>query len=289
MMNWVHSIINFEDFFELLPMVHDPMVAALILGVLAGLIGPIIQARDMAFAVHGTSELSFAGASFALWLGTSITWGAIGGSVLGGLILATMGLNSKNRNMVIGILLPFGLGLGILFLSLYHGRSSNKFGLLAGQIVAINPGELKAMLSIAAIVLITLLIFGKPILYTSIDPATAQARHLPITFLSIVFMLLLSLVVAMSVQLVGALLVLSLLITPTAAATKITAHPKKIYAFSMLFAIASAIGGILLSLGPGLPISPYVTSISFLIYLLCWGIGKWRRNHGWSNRPLISK
>lgn len=277
-------IINFDNFWQLLPLVYSSIVAAMILGVLAGLIGPMIQARDMAFAVHGTAELSFAGAACALWLGSSVTLGAVIGSMLAGTILAIMGLDGKNRNALIGIMLPFGLGLGVLFLSLYQGRSSNKFGLLTGQIVAVTPADLQAMLVVAGIVLLVMAIFGRRMFFSAIDPQIAQAQHISLRWLSLLFMLVLSLVVAVSVQLVGALLLLSLLITPTAAASQITARPLFLYGFSMLFAMIAGVGGILLSLGPGLPISPYITTISFLIYLLCLGIGLLRKKSGWQHR-----
>ncbi|MEA5634331.1 MAG: metal ABC transporter permease, partial [Cutibacterium granulosum] len=80
------------------------------------------------------------------------------------------------------------------------------------------------------------------------------------------------------------LLVLSLLITPTAAASKITVRPTMLVVWSILFAVVSAVGGILLSLGPGLPISPYVTTVSFLIYLVCLVIGSIRSRRGWGRR-----
>lgn len=281
---WLHTIINFDNFAELLPLVSTSIVAAVLLGVMAGFIGPMVQARDMAFAVHGTAELSFAGAACALWLGSSITLGAVIGAVTAGMVLGIMGIDSKNRNSVVGILLPFGLGLGVLFLSLYQGRSSNKFGLLTGQIVAITPAELQSMLVVAVIVLSIIAIFGQRMLFAAVDPQVAQAQHLNLTFLSLLFMFALSLVVAVSVQFVGALLLLSLLITPAAAASQVTARPIYVYLLSVLFAIFAGVGGILLSLGPGLPISPYITTISFVIYLSCWGIGYLRKKAGWNKR-----
>lgn len=272
----LHAIINFDGFFELLPLVQSSLLAALILGTLAGLIGPIIQARDMAFAVHGTAELSFAGAACALWLGTSVTWGAIIGSLVAGAALALMGLDGKNRNAVIGIVLPFGLGLGVLFLSLYQGRAANKFGLLTGQIVAVTPTEIQTLLVVAAVVWVVMALFGQRMLFAALDPQIAQARHISLRAMSLLFMLMLSLVVAVSVQFVGALLLLSLLITPTAAASLVTAKPLWLYVLSMVFASIAAVGGILLSLSPGLPVSPYITTLSFGIYLLCWLVAKLR-------------
>ena len=278
------TIINFNDFATLVPLVTGSIIAGLILGVVSGLIGPMIHARDLAFAVHGTSELSFAGASVALYFGASVTGGAVAGSLVAAVILGMLGVRAKERNASIGVMLPFGLGIGMLFLSLYDGRSSNKFGLLAGQIVAMESTQITTLAAVAALVTAVLAFIWRPLFFASVDPEVARARGVPMRTLSILFMVLLGLTTAMAVQLVGALLVLSLLITPTAAASKITVRPTMLVVWSILFAVVSAVGGILLSLGPGLPISPYVTTVSFLIYLVCLVIGSIRSRRGWGRR-----
>lgn len=282
----ISTFINFNDFANLVPLVTGSLLAGLILGILAGLIGPMIHARDLAFAVHGTSELSFAGASVALYLGVSVTNGAVVGSLVAAVILGLLGVRAKERNASIGVMLPFGLGIGMLFLSLYPGRSSNKFGLLAGQIVAVDSAQLTTLTTVAVIVSVILAIIWRPLFFASVDPEVARARGVPMRALSIIFMVLLGLTTAMAVQLVGALLVLSLLITPTAAAARVTARPLALSLLSILFASVSAVGGILLSLGPGLPISPYVTTVSFLIYLVCLGVGALRARAGWGRRHI---
>ena len=274
--SWFSTIINFDGLTELIPIVWGSLIAGVILGVLAGVIGVIINARDLAFAVHGTSELSFAGASAALFFGVSVTQGAIVGSLIAALILGILGVKQQDRNASIGIMLPFGLGIGVLFLALYKGRSSNKFGLLAGQIVAVDRAELATLAVIAAIVLGGLAIMWRPLYFASVDPEVATARGVPLRTLSIIFMILLGLTTAMAVQIVGALLVLSLLITPAAAAAKVTASPLAMVTLSTVIAVVSAVGGIILSLGPGLPISPYVTTVSFVAYLICYGIARLR-------------
>ncbi|AMS07301.1 metal ABC transporter permease [Acidipropionibacterium acidipropionici] len=278
------TIINFTDFADLLPLVTSSLIAGAVLGVLAGLIGPMIHARDLAFAVHGTSELSFAGASVALFLGVGVTAGAVAGSLVAAVILGVLGVRAKDRNASIGIMLPFGMGIGVLFLSLYKGRSSNKFGLLTGQIVAVDTTQLTTLCLVAALVALILAAVWRPLFFASADPEVARARGVPMRFLSILFMVLLGLTTAMAIQLVGALLVLSLLITPTAAAARVTARPSALSALSVVFAVTAAVGGIMLSLGPGLPVSPYVTTISFLIYLICLPIGALRHRRGWSRR-----
>jgi zinc/manganese transport system permease protein len=102
----------------------------------------------------------------------------------------------------------------------------------------------------------------------------AAARAVPTKTLGIVFMLLLALAVAASVQVVGALLVMTLLVTPAAAALRLTSSPVLVPLLSVSCAVVSVVGGILLALGGGLPISPYVTTLSFAIYLVARVIEK---------------
>ena len=130
-----------------------------------------------------------------------------------------------------------------------------------------------------------LVVMWRPLTFASTDPEAAAARGVPVRLLSPVFMLVLGLTVAMSVQVVGALLVLSIVCTPAAAAMRVTASPVLVPVLSVAFASASTVGGILLALGSdSIPISPYVTTISFAIYLACRVIGHARTKRGWTRR-----
>jgi len=262
-------LFDFSDYNELIPLVQNSLIAGLLLGLVGGLIGVFVMTRDMSFAVHGISELSFAGAAFALLLGYNVVGGSIIGSLIAALIIGYLGAKAKDRNSIVAVLMPAGLGLGILALALYEGRAANKFGLLTGQIVAVDDPQLASLVLICGFVLITLLFIWRPLTFASVDSEVAAARGVPTKALSIVFMLLLGLAVAASVQIVGALLVLSLLVTPAAAALRVSSSPILTPILSVVFAVTSVIGGILLALGAGLPISPYVTTVSFLIYLVC--------------------
>ena len=268
--DWEHvlsSVFVFEDYGELLALLSSSIWAGALLGLVGGVIGTFVMMRDLAFSVHGIAELSFAGAAAALLIGADVVTGSLVGSVLAALIIAVMGLRARESNSVVGVLMPFGLGLGILFLSLYQGRSANKFSLLTGQIVSVDSVQLTAMAVLSAVVLIGLVAMWRPLTFASADPVVALAKGLPVRGLSIAFMVLLGIAVALSVQIVGALLVLALLITPAAAAMNLTASPARIVVLSVVFAELATVGGILLALGGSLPISPYVTTISFLIWL----------------------
>ncbi|WP_439564952.1 metal ABC transporter permease [Microcella sp.] len=265
--------VDWATYVQLLALVQNSIIAAAVLGIVGGLIGVFVMQRDMAFAVHGISELSFAGAAAALLLGLNIVAGSIVGSLIAAGLIGVLGTKARDRNSIIGVLMPFGLGLGILFLALYPGRSGNKFGLLTGQIISVDLPQLGLLLGISIVVLVALLVVWRPLTFDSLDPEVASARGVPGRALSIVFMTLLGLTVAVSVQIIGALLVLALLVTPAAAALRVSSSPVLVPVLSMAFGLVSAVGGILLALGGSLPISPYITTISFAIYLVCRLLG----------------
>lgn len=270
------QMFDFENYGELLVLVRNSLIAGAALGLVGGLAGVFVAMRDLPFAVHGISELSFAGASGALLLGMNIVAGSITGSLLAAGAIGLLGTRARDRNSVIGILMPFGLGLGVLFLALYKGRAANKFGLLTGQIVAVDTPQTAWLLVTSAMVLIALAVMWRPLAFASADPDVAEARGVPVRGLSFAFMIVLGLTVALSVQVVGALLVLSLLITPAAAAARVTASPVLLPLLSVVFAMVSIEGGILLALGSSIPISPYVTTISFVLYVVCAAVGRYR-------------
>jgi zinc/manganese transport system permease protein len=271
-----HSIINFDNYGELLPLVRNSLIAGAVLGLVGGLVGVFVMTRDLPFAVHGISELSFAGASGALLLGASVVVGSFVGSLLAALTIGVLGLRARDRNSIIGVLMPFGLGLGILFLALYKGRAANKFGLLTGQIVAIDDTSLGVLVLTSGAVLLVLLAIWRPLLFASVDPDVAEARGVPVRLLGPLFVLLLGCTVAVSIQVIGALLVLALLCTPAAAAMQVTASPVLVPALSVLLALGAMVGGILLALGTTIPISPYVTTLSFAGYVGCRLVRRWR-------------
>ncbi len=262
------------------PFVQQALLAGAVLALLAGLLGPLVVGRGMAFAVHGTAELSFAGGAGALLLvgPAAVGWGALVGAVLVSVLFGVLGLARRERDTVIGVILAFGLGLGVLFQSLYTGRSANKYGLLVGQIVGVDTADVLVLSGVGLVVAATLVVVHRPLLFASLDPGLAAARGVPVRALSILFAVLLGVTTALGVQIVGALLVMALLVIPAAAAARVTASPVAATVLAVAFAEVAVLGGIVLSLSPGLPISPYVVGIAFVIYLACRLLGGRRRD-----------
>ncbi|MFI2464487.1 MULTISPECIES: metal ABC transporter permease [Nocardia] len=253
--------------------VQQALLAAALLGLLSGVIGPLIISRQMSFAVHGTSELSLTGAAAALLAGVGVGLGAIAGSVVAAVLFGLLGARARERDSVIAVVLSFGLGLSVLFLWLGPDRAGSKFSLLTGQVVSVGNNGLGLLAVCTAGVIAVLAFVYRPLLFASSDPEVAVARGVPVRALSIVFAVLLGITAAFGVQIVGALLVLALLITPAAAAAQLTADPIRATVLAVVFAELAAVGGILLSLAPGVPVSTFVTTISFLIYLACRLLG----------------
>lgn len=270
------KIFDFELTGQLLRLdfVQSALLAAAILGLLAGVLGPLIVSRNMAFSVHGTSELSVTGGAAALVLGWNIGYGALVGAVVAALILGLLSRRSTDYDSVIGVVLAFGLGVGVLLLWTYKGRAQNKLGLITGQIVSAGFASVVLLLVCTVAVLAVLAVIYRPLLFASVDPEVARARGVRIDVLSPVFAVLVGIATALGVQTVGALLVLALMITPAAAACRVTASPVRATILAVIFAEVAAVGGIVLSLAPGAPISAFVTAISFVIYLVCWGISQ---------------
>ena len=273
---WTDRVFDFDDYGLLLGLVQNSLIAAAVLGVVGGVIGVFVMQRDMAFAVHGVSEMSFAGAAGALLLGASVVVGSLVGSVLAALAIGLLGSKARDRNSAIGVLMPFGLGLGILFLALYDGRASSKFGLLTGQIISVDGPQLGWLIAICVAAFVLLVAIWRPLLFDSLDPDLAAARGVPGKAVSLLFMLALGMVVAVAIQIVGALLVLALLVTPAASALRVSSSPVLVPVLGAAFGVLAAVGGILLALGGALPISPYITTISFLTYVVCRVIGSVR-------------
>ena len=181
------KLFDFELTGELLQFdfVQTALLAAAILGLLAGVLGPLIVSRNMAFAVHGTSELSFTGGAAALLLGINVGHGALAGAIVAALMLGLLSRRSSEHDSVIGAVLAFGLGVGVLLLWFYPGRAANKFGLLVGQIVGVDFASLALLGGCAVAVILVLLAIYRPLLFASVDPEVARARGVPVRLLSI--------------------------------------------------------------------------------------------------------
>src|SRR6476646_93868 len=190
--------------------VQQALLAAALLALVSGLIGPFIVMRQMSFAVHGSSELSLTGAAFALLAGFNVGIGALVGCALAAVLFGILGQRVRERDSAIGVVLAFGLGLAVLFIHLYPGHTGTSLALLTGQIVGVGYTGLVTLALISVVVVVVLVVCSRPLWFATVDPEVAAARGVPVRVLGIVFAALVGGVAAEGVQIVGALLVVSL-------------------------------------------------------------------------------
>jgi zinc/manganese transport system permease protein len=248
--------------------VQNALLAGVVIAVVAGIVSRFVVARNMSFAVHALSELGFTGAAGAIVVGASPVLGLLAGTTISALVIGWLGVRVRERDTVVGVVMAFGLGLGVLFLTIYPRYATAAFAILFGTITGVSRSDVLLLVAVGVATLVALAFVYRPLTFATVDPEVAEARGVPVRTLGVVFLLIMAAAVAEAVQVVGVLLILTLLITPGASAERLTAAPSRAIVYSVAIALVCVVGGIILSLAIDLPVSVFVTSLSFVIYLL---------------------
>ncbi len=247
--------------------VQNALLAGLLVAIVAGLVSRFVVARNMSFAVHALAEVGFTGSTGFILIGLSPVLGLLTGSMLTAVFIGTLGLRVRERDAVVGVVMSFGLGLGVLFLTLYSRYATEAINLLFGAITSVTSGDVMLLTGMSVVTIGGLAVMYRPLTFATVDPIVAEARGVPVRLISVLFLLLLAAAVAEAVQVVGVLLILTLLITPGATAERLTAHPGLATVASIGVALLATMGGILLALVTTVPVSFYVTGIAFVCYM----------------------
>jgi zinc/manganese transport system permease protein len=256
------------------PFAQHALIAGALIAIACGLLSPFVVTRGAAFAVHGTAELAFTGAVAGLLVDGNAIAGALVGSIVVATLIGLLGARSRERDSAIGVILAAGLGLGVLLLGHYHGFASEATNILFGYIYGVSNSQLALLLVIVVLVIIVTSVMFRPLLFASVDPDLAEARGVRTRLVGLVFLYVLALTVTEAAQIVGTLLVLSLTITPAAAAQRLSARPAVVTGLSVLFALVASDGGLVANLAqPSVKASVYITFISFGLYLLSRAVG----------------
>ncbi|MBU6423486.1 MAG: metal ABC transporter permease [Chloroflexi bacterium] len=248
--------------------VQNAYAAGLVIALVCGVVSRFVVARDMSFGVHALAELGFTGAAGFVLAGLSPVLGLLTGSMLTALFIGALGTRVRGRDTVVGVTMAFGLGLGVLFITLYPRYATEAFAILFGTITGVSRSDVAVMVAIGAVTLAALAVVYRPLSFATVDPEVAEARGVPVGLLGVVFLLIMAAAVAEAVQVVGVLLILTLMITPGAAAERLTPQPGRAIAWSVAIALLCTLGGITLALATNAPVSVFVTSLSFACYLL---------------------
>src|ERR1700758_1058098 len=170
------------------PFAQHALIAGTLVAVTCGLIGPFVVTRGMAVAVHGTSELAFTGAAAGLLVADNPVGGALAGALLFATVIGLVGTRERERDSTIGVILAFGLGMGVLLLSYYHGFATAATNILFGNIFGVSNDQLLALVLIALAVAVVMAVIYRPLLFASVDVEVATARGVPVRLLGLIFL-----------------------------------------------------------------------------------------------------
>lgn len=248
-------------------MVHA-FEAGTVIAIVAGIIGYFVILRRTAFAAHALSHIGFAGATGAVWLNTQPLYGLLALTIVGGVTMAGLGRRASQRDMTIGIILSFMLGLGSLFVYLYTGNASEVISILFGEIVGISASNVVLTFILALALLLIVSVVYRPLLFSSLDQEVAEAKGMPTLALGTIFMLLLAVATSIAVQIVGVLLIFSLMVTPAAIAQQVTRRPSRSILVAIIVAVVATWLGLFVSWYTLFPASFFITTFTFAAYLI---------------------
>jgi zinc/manganese transport system permease protein len=253
-------------------MVHA-FEAGTIVAIVAGAIGYFVVLRGSAFAAHALSHIGFAGATGAVVLALNPIFGLLAFTLGSGIAIGALGNRLRGRDVTIGIVLAWTLGLGVLFISLYTGYATEAYALLFGEILGISTDDVVVTVVAGAITIAALVAIYRPLLFASVDEELAGAKGVPVTALSIGFMAILAVAVTEAVQVVGVLLIFALIVTPAAIAVRFTSRPFAAIGTGVGLALAFTWAGLTIAYYSPHPVSFFITSLAFATYVLVRLVG----------------
>lgn len=252
----------------LYPFIQNALLAGCCVAVVAAIVGYFMVVRSLTFAGHALPNIGFAGAAGAVLLGIDPVIGLFAFTIGAALGIGLLGRRLNERDTTIGIIMTFALGLGLLFLSLYSGYAEQVYSILFGQIVGISQADVRITALVSLLLLLLLLALFRPLLFSSIDPETAEARGVPVRWLSLILLGLIAVTVSLAVQVVGALLVFTLLVGPAATAVRLGRSPLEAIVIAIILGVCFTFLGIYLGALNGVyPVSFYIAALSFGVYL----------------------
>ncbi len=245
---------------------RSAFAASGVAAVLAGTVGFFLVLRGQTFAGHALSHVGFTGATGALLFGLSPLAELVGFTLVAGVGMGLFGEKLAERDVAIGMTLSLALGLGLLFLHFYTRAATQAAALLFGNVLGVDPSALLSLVILAVLSLAALAAIGRPLVFASIQPELAEARGVPLRFVASAFLAIVAVAVAECAQIVGVLLVFTLMVGPAAAAMNLTRRLALGIALSAALALAEAWGGLTLAYYTDWPTSFWITALSGMVF-----------------------
>lgn len=261
------------------PFLQNALAASCAVAVCSAVVGYFLLGRGLTFAGHAFPNIGFAGAAGAVLLGLAPVFGLLSFTLGAAVIFSFLGREVRERDLGIGVVMTFCLGLGLFFMALYRGYADRVYGILFGTILGISPGEVLVTLVASGITLGGLGLMFRPLLFSTAAPETAQARGVPVRPIGLVFLLFAAVTVSLAVQITGSLLVFTLLVGPAATARSLIRRPWAVILLAVVLGEVYVVAGIALATVTGtIPVSFFVASLSFVTFVVA---RLWARRKPW--------
>lgn len=241
-------------------------LASGIVAILSGLVGYFLVLRNQTFAGHALAHVGFTGATGAILVGIAPLWGLVGFTLVAGMAMGALGEKLSARDVAIGMTLSLALGFGLLFLHFYTAFATQATALLFGNVLGVDGEALVSLAGLAAVSVAVLGVVSRPLLFASLQPELAEARGVPVRLISVVFLGVVAVAVSESSQIVGVLLVFTLMVGPAAAARNLSPRFGVGIALSAALALVEAWGGLALAWFTDWPVSFWITALSATVY-----------------------
>ncbi len=245
---------------------QNAFLASFFVAVVASVVGYFILVRGLTFSAHAFSHIGFAGAAGAVWLGINPLYGLLVFTIASAVAIGALGKELREQDVAIGVILTLALAFGVLFLFLYTGYAEQAYSILFGTILGISRISVVITAAFSLLTLGIIAIIFRPLLFSSFDPEIAQTRGIPTRFLSVVFLVIIAVTVSEAVQVVGVLLIFTLLVGPAATAVRLIKNPYGAILLSVGLAVAYSWTGIFLAAITNLPVTFFIAAVSFVIY-----------------------
>lgn len=247
---------------------RNAFAAAAVVAIVSGIVGYFLVLRGQTFAGHALAHVGFSGATGASLIGIAPIWGLVLATVAAGVGMGLLGERLAQRDVAIGIVLALSLGFGLLFLHFFTAFATQATALLFGNVLAVDVSTVWTLLVLGVVSLAALAVISRPLLFASLQPELAEAKGVSLRLYSVLFLAIVALATAQCAQIVGVLLVFSLMVGPAAAAQRLTGGIGKGVLLSAALALVEAWAGITLAFYTDWPSSFWITALSAAVYLL---------------------
>jgi zinc/manganese transport system permease protein len=247
---------------------RNAFAAAGVAAIVSGLVGYFLVLRGQTFAGHALGHIGFAGATGAVLIGVAPVWGLVGFTVAAGIGMGLMGDRLSGRDVAIGVVLALALGFGLLFLHYYTAFAAQATALLFGNVLAVDRTMIATLIGLGVVTLFGLATIMRPLIFATLQPELAEAKGVPVGFVSTAFLAIVALAVSESAQIVGVLLVFALMVGPPATAQRLVTGLWSGMALSAAIALGEAWLGIAIAYQTDWPVSFCISLLSAVGYFL---------------------